>query len=108
VTYDEDGKILTDTRVYAPNTTPVNYISWNVNTSNAYLNHFYDQSFVKLREVILTYNIPRAVLEKTFLSKASISLVGRNLALWADMPKWIPIQEKTNFRHHPRATWASI
>lgn len=90
VTYDESGKILTDTRVYAPNTTPVNYISWNVNTSNAYLNHFYDQSFVKLREIVFTYNIPSAVLKKTFLSKASVSLVGRNLALWANMPEVDP------------------
>ena len=90
VTYDAEGKILNDTRVYAPNTTAVNYISWNIDTSNPYLNHYYDQSFVKLREVTLTYNFPRTMLEKTFLSKASISLVGRNLALWSDVPEVDP------------------
>ena len=98
VTYDEEGNILNDTRIYAPNTTPVNYISWNINTSNAYLNHYYDQSFVKLREVTLTYNFPRTMLEKTFLSRASISLVGRNLALWSDVPEVDPDTGKDNLQ----------
>lgn len=90
VEYDADGNIVSDTRVYAPNTTPVNYISWNINTSNAYLNHYYDATFIKLREVTLTYTLPRSVLSKTFIHKASVSLVGRNLLLWADMPEVDP------------------
>ncbi len=90
VQYDTDGKIISDTRVYAPNTTPVNYISWNVNTSNAFLNHYYDASFVKLREITLTYNFPSALLSKTFMEKASISFVGRNLFLWSDMKEVDP------------------
>jgi TonB-linked SusC/RagA family outer membrane protein len=88
--YDADGNILSDTRVYAPNTTPVNYISWNINTSNAFLNHYYDQTFVKLREIVITYNVPKQVLSKTFLTRASVSLVGRNLALWSNMPEVDP------------------
>lgn len=39
----------------------------------------YDASFVKLREVALTYNFPRTMLEGTFLGGASLSLVGSNL-----------------------------
>jgi hypothetical protein len=88
--YDDQGNILSDSRIYAPNTTPVNYISWNVNTSNAFLNHYYDQTFVKLREVTLTYNLPESFLSKTFINKASISFVGRNLALWAKIPEVDP------------------
>jgi hypothetical protein len=90
VEYDSDGNIITDTRVYAPNTTAVNYISWNINTSNAFLNHYYDASFVKLREITLTYNFPSALLSSTFLKRASVSLVGRNLFLWSDMPEVDP------------------
>jgi TonB-linked SusC/RagA family outer membrane protein len=89
-TFDEDGNILTDNRIYAPNTTPVNYISWNINTSNANYNHYYDQTFVKLRELTLTYNFPKQMLSETFLKRASVSLVGRNLALWTDMPEVDP------------------
>lgn len=90
VEYDAEGNIVSDTRVYAPNTTPVNYISWNINTSNAYLNHYYDATFIKLREVTLTYNLPKALLSKTFMQQASVSFVGRNLLLWAEMPEVDP------------------
>ena len=90
VEYDSDGNIISDTRVYAPNTTAVNYISWNINTSNAFLNHYYDASFVKLREITLTYNFPSALLSGTFLKRASVSFVGRNLFLWSDMPEVDP------------------
>ena len=41
--------------------------------------HIYDASYVKLREVSLTYNFTDNALEKTFLTNASISLIGRNL-----------------------------
>jgi TonB-linked SusC/RagA family outer membrane protein len=37
------------------------------------------KTFAKLREVTLTYNLPSAWLEKSFISKVSLSLVGRNL-----------------------------
>ena len=90
VEYDSDGNVLSDTRVYAPNTTPVNYISWNINTSNAYLNHYYNASFIKLREITLTYNLPQSLLSKTFIDRASVSLVGRNLVVWSDVPEVDP------------------
>lgn len=90
VTYDADGNILNDTRIYAPNTTPVNYISWNINTSNAYFNHYYDATFIKLREVTFSYNVPESWLSKTFFTRASVSLIGRNLLLWSDMPEVDP------------------
>lgn len=40
----------------------------------------YDASFVKLREVALTFGLPKGALEKApFLKNASLSIVGRNL-----------------------------
>ncbi|HLO92398.1 MAG TPA: SusC/RagA family TonB-linked outer membrane protein [Lentimicrobium sp.] len=39
----------------------------------------YDASFVKLREVTLTYTIPGKVLDKSFIRGASFSLIGSNL-----------------------------
>jgi TonB-linked SusC/RagA family outer membrane protein len=90
VVYDADGNITEDTRVYAPNSTPVNYISWNINTSNGHLNHYYDQTFMKLREVTLSFNVPKQVLAKTFFTKATVSVLGRNLILWSQMPNVDP------------------
>lgn len=40
-----------------------------------------DASFVKLRQVSLTYKLPESFLKKFAISKASISYVGRNLAI---------------------------
>ena len=39
----------------------------------------YDASYVKLREVILTYNLPKALMAKVSIAGASISFVGSNL-----------------------------
>lgn len=64
---------------YAPNTTPTflqDYISFYYNTNEANL---IDKTFAKLREVTLTYTVPQAVLGRSFMKQASISLVGRNL-----------------------------
>lgn len=39
----------------------------------------YDASYVKLREVVLTYRLPKSFIRKLSLQEASISLTGRNL-----------------------------
>lgn len=39
----------------------------------------YDASNIRLRELVLTYNIPQSSLDKTPIKGASISLTGRNL-----------------------------
>ena len=39
----------------------------------------YDASYVKLREVVLTYNFPKNLIAKTFIDGASLSFVGSNL-----------------------------
>jgi hypothetical protein len=39
----------------------------------------YDASYVKLREVALIYNLPSRLLADTFLTNASLSLIGSNL-----------------------------
>lgn len=50
----------------------------------------YDASYVKLREVKLSYNFPRTWLEGMFLKSLKLSLVGRNLALWTESPHFDP------------------
>jgi hypothetical protein len=41
--------------------------------------HIWDASFVKLREVALTYSLPAGIISKTPFTSIDISLVGRNL-----------------------------
>jgi hypothetical protein len=40
------------------------------------------RTYIKLREVSLSYRFNKSVLERTFLSSANVSLYGRNLFLW--------------------------
>lgn len=82
VKYDTDGNILEDTRQYAPNDIPVSYQEYTRLLGNSWEGRIHDQSFVKLREVSLTYGIPSKLLSNTFLSNASIAVTGQNLFLW--------------------------
>lgn len=49
---------------------------WARNPNSRYI---YDASYIKLRELVISYKLPKAVMSKTFISDASISLVGSNL-----------------------------
>lgn len=70
-----------------------NYVENTIPISTTDLNNFYtgdwnDQNyvltktFVKLREVNLTYSLPKKWLQKSFVEAASVSLIGSNLWLW--------------------------
>lgn len=77
---DQDGNIIADTRVFAPNDIPVLWQAWAVNYYQSDPIAAKKRTFVKLREVVLSYNLPATILKRTrFFETASISLVGRNL-----------------------------
>lgn len=64
---------------FAPNTTATHvqdYVSKYYGISQANL---MSKTYAKLREVTIGYQLPDRWLNKTFISKASVSLVGRNL-----------------------------
>ncbi|MCB0685830.1 MAG: TonB-dependent receptor, partial [Saprospiraceae bacterium] len=79
--FDAEGNVTG----YAPNDIIVH--------ANAYHNNryrrqnesegIYDATFVKLREVRLTYKLPKSLLEKSFLTTLDLSLIGNNIWLWA-------------------------
>ena len=81
---DSYGNVINDTRTYKPNDVPVYYRSW-VNSyyrSGVWTTSTFDATFVKLREVVVSYSIPKKWMEKTFFKSADISFIGRNLFLW--------------------------
>ncbi|MCM4170697.1 SusC/RagA family TonB-linked outer membrane protein [Arenibacter sp. TNZ] len=81
-TYDPDGNIVTDTRVFEPSNYKVDYQTWAGGYKAAWQNVLIEKTFAKLREVSLTYMLPSKLLDKTFVDSASISLIGRNLLYW--------------------------
>ncbi|SEA20118.1 TonB-linked outer membrane protein, SusC/RagA family [Porphyromonadaceae bacterium KH3R12] len=82
VSYDTDGNILEDTRQYAPNDIPVSYQEYMRLWGNSWEGRIHDQTFIKLRELSVTYNLPAKLIHKTFINNASVSLTGQNLFLW--------------------------
>lgn len=88
-TYDKFGNITGDTRVYAPNDVYTSYkqyaidlhnsSAWGGNGSPA---DTYAKTFLKLREISLTYTIPHKYLNG-WAKDASVSFVGQNVLLWA-------------------------
>lgn len=83
VTYDKYGNITSDTRVFGPNDVPVSYEN--------YIKKYYvkdyslftlDETFIKLRELSLTYDLPTSLAHKLAMKGASVSLIGQNLLLW--------------------------
>jgi len=85
IVYDTDGKVTNyDKLQYAPNTAPTflqDYISRVYGTNSAYA---ISRTYVKLREVVLTYNLPQRFLNNTFIKQANISFVCRNLLYFAE------------------------
>lgn len=88
IQYDVQGNIISDSRKFAANAQGVNYFDW-INAT--YVNgvdgaNIYKRSFVKLREVIVSYNVQSQLLNKTPFKAASISITGRNLILFSKVP----------------------
>ncbi|MCE5347340.1 MAG: SusC/RagA family TonB-linked outer membrane protein [Bacteroidales bacterium] len=48
-----------------------------------------DASNIRMREMILGYDLPRKLVSKTFFSSARISLVGRNLFFFTNKAKYV-------------------
>ncbi len=87
VEYDTYGQIISDTRVFAPNDVQVSYESymrshyytgaWSWNRQD-----ILDETFIKLRELSITYLVPESVSKKLKMKDLAISLVGQNLFFW--------------------------
>ncbi|THU39237.1 SusC/RagA family TonB-linked outer membrane protein [Niastella caeni] len=80
INYDNDGNIINYKDLqFAPNKTTTHvqdYVSKYYGIDEANL---MSKSYAKLREVTLTYDLPATLLKRSFINRASISLIGRNL-----------------------------
>ena len=78
------------------------------NTMNQYFNQTYmagkggsyaliDKTFFKLREVSLSYSLPKSLLANTFINSVDVSVVGNNLLLWTPNSNLYVDPEMTTF-----------
>jgi len=81
--YREDGitvdGVWDDNGTLTPNTTNISAQDYWSAVSGIASEYVIEQTNVRLREISLSYNFPNAILEKTFVKNASLSLTGRNL-----------------------------
>jgi TonB-linked SusC/RagA family outer membrane protein len=82
---EEGGGILFEETVYEDGTPNTTYTpAWRWGRAFYYNNsptarYVFDASYVKLREVALSYSLPATVIDKTPFTNITFSLVGRNL-----------------------------
>jgi len=69
-----DGSYAENTKRVAGN--KYHAFGWKHNPNAAFV---YDATYLKLREAVITYSMPRNIMDKTFIHGASFSLVGGNL-----------------------------
>ncbi|WP_445452762.1 SusC/RagA family TonB-linked outer membrane protein [Flavobacterium sp. 25HG05S-40] len=72
---------------YSENTTPITFegVTDFYNTQSnpgREADHVIDKTFVRLRDISLTYSLPSKLLKNTGITGASFTIYGKNLALW--------------------------
>lgn len=87
-----DGVVMNADGSYSQNNVKVNpadYYASYYRRANLESNSF-DASYVKLRDVSLEYNFPKQVLDKLKMTRISLSVYGRNLAMLSSFPIFDP------------------
>lgn len=67
-----------------------------------------DVSFLRLKQLSLSYNIPDRILERTFLKDARIYLMGTNLLTFSKFKLWDPELNTNNGQSYPNARTVSL
>ena len=87
--------------VYGENTWALDatnlYNYWNNGGDDYDAGFLVDKSYVKLRSVVLSWDLPKAWLAKTFLTGVKVSLYGNNLFLWTPSSNTFIDPESTSF-----------
>jgi hypothetical protein len=70
---------------------------WNNGGSDMGSSDLIDKSYVKLRTLMVSWDLPRKWLNKTFLSDVRVSAFGNNLFLWTPSSNTFVDPEMTSF-----------
>ncbi|MDR1675666.1 MAG: SusC/RagA family TonB-linked outer membrane protein [Tannerella sp.] len=90
IQYDYDGRVLSDTRVFAPNDIETSYEQYirAMYGSGPVSTSVFDLTFLKLREAAIGYNLPQTLARKLHLDNLQLSLIGQNLYIWVKEFRW--------------------
>lgn len=115
---EEEGNILTIVADQSNRWTPASYsgttatenpnarfprLTYGNNANNNQASTFWlaDASFLRLKNVEISYRVKKDWLSKIGVSSANISLIGNNLFVWDDVDLWDPEQASTNGAVYP-------
>ncbi|MFI1771769.1 SusC/RagA family TonB-linked outer membrane protein [Thalassobellus citreus] len=82
-----DGSVLTPA-TYVENNTAIDfgavtgYYSSSNNPSTEATNHVIDKTFIRLRDLSLSYSLPSKIIDATGFQNITFSVYGKNLMLW--------------------------
>ncbi|HEX7457605.1 MAG TPA: TonB-dependent receptor, partial [Ginsengibacter sp.] len=99
----QNGVDATGKPVYVENTTPItennlqDFFPEGNNPSLAYGNDIIDRSFLKLRDVSLSYVVSEKVASKIRMHNLSLTIYARNLLLWTPQSNMYIDPEASNF-----------
>ncbi|HYG01343.1 MAG TPA: SusC/RagA family TonB-linked outer membrane protein [Chryseosolibacter sp.] len=87
---------------YVENDVPVDMSDvstyWNSSNNPAMeRRHILDRTYLKVRELVLAYNLPSSLVSKTPFTNISASIVGRNLWIWTPTENNVVDPEATQF-----------
>ena len=103
---DSHGVPITDAGgkpVYKENTTPItenslqDFFPESGNPALAYKNDIIDRSFLKLRDVSISYFLPEKMASKIKFHNLSLTIYARNLLLWTPASNYYIDPEASNF-----------
>lgn len=86
VEYDSNGNITFDNRKFTQNDVQVSYETYiktfNPSPYTPTSQNVFDETFFKLRDLSISYQMPKSVCEKLHLKGLALALVGQNLLIW--------------------------
>ncbi len=99
----QDGVDASGKPIYVENTTPItgnnfqDFWPESGNPAMAYSNDILDRSFLKLRDVSLSYILPQKMASKIKATNLTLTVYARNLLLWTPASNFYIDPEASNF-----------
>lgn len=101
VTYVENTQQIEESKIQ-------DYYYPTTNRGTSYQNRILSKSFLKLREVTLSYSIPKEFAGKILAQRATISVFGRNLITWLPSSNKTIDPEVSNFGNDLRSEFGEF
>lgn len=89
---------------------PRMYVGSDANTNNVQRSSWWvkDVGFLRLKQLNISYNIPKRLLDRCFLKSASVYLMGTNLLTFSNFKLWDPELNTSNGTAYPNVSSYSV